>query len=73
MVGGVLVVIEQALGDVEGGDVVVLGLFGEGEDELVAGAALGVGGLAADGFKALEQAVDGEGGVFAEALGHALL
>ena len=39
--GGVLVVVEQALGDVERGDVVVLGLFGEGEDEFVAGAALG--------------------------------
>ena len=63
-----LVVVEQALGDVERGDVVVLGLFGEGEDEFVAGAALGVGGLAADGFEALEQVVGGEGGVFAEPL-----
>ena len=45
--GGVLVVVEQALGDVERGDVVVLDLFGEGEDEFVAGAALGAGGLAA--------------------------
>ena len=71
--GGVLVVVEQALGDVERGDVVVLGLFGEGEDEFVAGAALGLGGLAADGFKALEQVVGGEGGVFADALDHALL
>ena len=62
-----LVVVEQALGDVERGDVVVLGLFGEGEDEFVAGAALGVGGLAADGFEALEQVVGGEGGVFADA------
>ena len=43
-----LVVVEQALGDVERGDVVVLGLFGEGEDEFVAGAALRVGGLAAE-------------------------
>jgi len=50
----VLVVVEQALGDVERGDVVVLRLFGEGEDEFVAGAALRVGGLAADGFEALE-------------------
>jgi len=65
--GGVLVVVEQALGDVERGDVVVLGLFGEGEDEFVAGAALRVGGLAADGFEALEQVVGGEGGVFADA------
>ena len=62
-----LVVVEQALGNVERGDVVVLGLFGEGEDEFVAGAALGVGGLAADGFEALEQVVGGEGGVFADA------
>ena len=62
-----LVVVEQALGDVERGDVVVLGLFGEGEDEFVAGAALGVGGLAADGFEAFEQVVGGEGGVFADA------
>ena len=46
--GGVLVVVEQALGDVERGDVVVLGLFGEGEDVFVAGAALRVGGLAAE-------------------------
>jgi GTPase len=38
----VLVVVEQALGDVERGDVVVLGPFGEGEYEFVAGAALGV-------------------------------
>ena len=36
-----LVVVEQALGDVEHDDVVVLGLFGEGEDEFVTGAALG--------------------------------
>ena len=43
-----LVVVEQALGDVERGDVVVLGLFGEGEDVFVAGAALRVGGLAAE-------------------------
>ena len=62
-----LVVVEQTLGDVERGDVVVLRLFGEGEDEFVAGAALGVGGLAADGFEALEQVVSGEGGVFADA------
>ena len=46
-----LVVVEQALGDVERGDVVVLRLFLEGEDEFVAGAALGVCGLAADGFE----------------------
>jgi len=65
--GGVLVVVDQALGDVERGDVVVLGLFGEGEDEFVAGAALGVGGLAADGFEALEQVVGGKGGVFPDA------
>ena len=45
--GGVLAVVEQALGDVERGDVVVLGLFGQGENEFVAGAALGLGGLAA--------------------------
>tara|TARA_R110001606_G_scaffold345151_3_gene493979 strand:+ start:4769 stop:4930 length:162 start_codon:yes stop_codon:yes gene_type:complete len=45
--------------------VVVLGLFGEGEDEFVAGAALGVGGLADDGLEALEQVVGGEGGVLA--------
>jgi CubicO group peptidase (beta-lactamase class C family) len=69
----VLVVVEQALGDVERGDVVVLGLFGEGEDEFVAGAALRVGGLAADGFEAFEQVVGGEGGVFADALDLALL
>ncbi|MCC4310269.1 hypothetical protein LL252_16990 [Alcanivorax marinus] len=68
-----MVVVEQALGDVERGDVVVLGLFGEGEDEFVTGAALGVGGLAADGLEALEQVVGGEGGVFAEALDHAFL
>ena len=43
-----LVVVEQALGDIERGDVVVLRLFGEGEDEFVAGAVLGVGGLAAE-------------------------
>jgi len=63
----VLVVVEQALGDVQRGDVVVLGLFGESKDEFVAGAALGVGGLAADGFEALEQVVGGEAGVFADA------
>ena len=68
-----LVVVEQALGDVERGDVVVLGLFGKGEDEFVAGAALGVGGLAADGFEAFEQVVVGEGGGFADALHHASL
>ncbi len=68
-----LVVVEQALGDVERGDFVVLRLFGEGKDEFVAGAALRVGGLAADGFEALEQVVGGEGGVFADALDHALL
>ena len=39
----------------------------------MAGAALRVGGLAADGFEALEQVVGGEGGVFADALDHALL
>lgn len=33
----------------------------------MAGAALGVGGLAADGFETLEQVVGGEGGVFADA------
>ena len=65
MVGRVLV--EQALCDFERGDVVVLGLFGEGEDEFVAGAALGVGGLAANGFEAHEQVAGGEGGVFADA------
>ncbi len=43
-----LVVVEQAFGDIEGRDVLVLGQFGEGEDEFVAGAALGVGGLAAE-------------------------
>jgi len=63
----VLVVVEQALGDVERGDVVSLGLFGEGEDEFVARAALRVGGQAADGFEALEQVVGGEGRVFAHA------
>ena len=31
---------------------VVLSLFGEGEDEFVAGAALGVGGLAANAVEA---------------------
>ena len=67
MIGDVLAVVEQALSDVERGDFVVLGLFGEGEDELVPGAALGVGGLAADSFEALEQVVGGEGGVFADA------
>ena len=41
-----LVVVEQALGDVERGDVVVLGLFGEGEGEFVAGATPAVDGLA---------------------------
>jgi hypothetical protein len=45
-----LVVVQQALGDVHGADVVFLVLFGEGEDELVAGAPLGVGRLTADGF-----------------------
>jgi len=69
---GLLVVVEQAIGDIERGDVVVLGLFGEGEDEFVAGAALGVGGLAADGFEALEQVVGGEGGELADALDHSL-
>jgi len=67
MIGDVLAVVEQALSDVERGDFVVLGLFGEGEDELVPGAALGVGGLAADSFEALEQVVGGEGGVCADA------
>ncbi len=46
--GGVLVVVEQALGDVQRGDVVVLGLFGEGEDEFAAGAAPGAGTLVAE-------------------------
>nr|WP_238401131.1 hypothetical protein [Alloalcanivorax marinus] len=41
-----LIVVEQALGDVEGGDVLVLGQFGEGEDEFVAGAAVRMGSLA---------------------------
>ena len=54
------VVAEQALGNVQHSDVVVLGLFGEGEDKFVAGAALGLGGLAVDGFEALEQVVCGE-------------
>ena len=58
-----LVVIEQALGDVQRGDVVALLL----EDEFVAGATLRVGGLAGDGFEALEQVLGGEGGVFAHA------
>ena len=71
--GGVLVVVEQALGDVERGDVVILGLFGEGEDEFVAGTALGVGRLTADGFEVLEQVVGGEGGIFVDALDLALL
>ena len=71
--GGVLVVVEQVLGDVERGDFVVLGLFGEGEDEFVAGAAIGVDSLAADGFEVLEQVVGGKGGVFADALDLALL
>jgi len=39
----------------------------------VAGAALRIGGLAGDGFEALEQVVGGEGGVFADALDLALL
>ncbi len=39
----------------------------------MAAAALGVGGLTADGFQALEQVGGGEGGVFAGALDHALL
>ena len=71
--GGVLVVVQQALGDVHGADVVFLGLFGEGEDEFVAGAAVRVGGLAADGFEAFEQVVGGEGGIFVDALDLALL
>ena len=50
-----LVVVEQAFDDAERGDVVVLGLFDEGEDEFVAGATIRVSGLAADGFEALEQ------------------
>lgn len=50
-----------------------LGLFGEVEDELVTGAALRVAGLAVNDFEALEQVVDGEGEVFANALDHALL
>ena len=54
MIGDVLAVVEQALSDVERGDFVVLGLFGEGEDEFVAGATVRVGSLAADGFEALE-------------------
>lgn len=62
-----LVVVDQALGDVQRGDVVALLLFGEEEDEFVAGAGLRVGGLAGDGFEALEQVVGGEGGVFAHA------
>ena len=37
-----LVVVEQALGDVERGDVVVLGKFSESEDEFVAGTAFWV-------------------------------
>ena len=43
-----LVCSRQALGDVERGDVAVLGLFGESEDEFVAGAELQVSGLAAE-------------------------
>ena len=39
----------------------------------MAGAALRIGGLAGDGFEALEQVVGGEGGVFADALDLALL
>ena len=44
-----LVVVEQALGDVECSDFVVPRLFSEGEDKFVVGAALWVGGLAARG------------------------
>jgi hypothetical protein len=69
----VLVVVEQALGDVEGDDFAGLRLSGEGVDEFVAGAAIRIGGLPPDGFETLEQAVCGEGGVFADALDHALL
>ncbi|MCH2559477.1 MAG: hypothetical protein MK005_19560 [Alcanivorax sp.] len=41
-----LVVVEEAFGDVERGDVVVLRLFGESEDEFAAGAAVRMGSLA---------------------------
>ena len=36
---------------------VILGLFGEGEDEFVAGAKLRVGSLEADVFGALQQVI----------------
>ena len=50
--GGVLVVVEEAFGDVERGDVVVHRLFGEGEDEFVASAAIQTVVLTANASKA---------------------
>ena len=58
-----LVVVEQALGDVKRGDVVVLGLLAEGEDKFVADAAVRVSRLTADGFEAIEHVVGGKGGI----------
>lgn len=43
-----LVVVEQALGDVECSDFVVPRLFSEGGDKFVVGAARWIGGLVAD-------------------------
>ena len=62
-----LVVVQQALGDIHGGNPQLFRFFGEGENELVAGAAIGVGGGAADGFQSLEQVVGCQGGELAHA------
>ena len=58
---------EQALGDVHGADVELLGLLAEGDDELVAGAAFWVGEFEAGLAQALHQVVGVQGGELADA------
>ena len=69
----VLVLIEQAFCRVQRGQVAALGLLGGGENEFVTGAAFGVSGLTNGDFDALEHVVGGDGGIFADALDHAVL
>lgn len=61
-----LAVVEQALDDVERGDVVIFGLFGEGEKKSVIGEALEIcGSVTGCGETLAGIIVGGEAGLFA--------
>ena len=62
---GVAAVVEQALGHVHGRHAPFLGLAAQRDDELVAGAAFGIGQLEPGVAQARHQVVGVEGGVFA--------